>query len=385
MQAFLASDVDLLAARRAADPAGARTTTASTARRSPPRSSCRTSAGSTPATSATSSTRTRASAAAPTRQPAPGPHGHGLARVKRRRHRPCSPAPRSTASRPAAPLAVRRHLPNQGENDETQRHGHRRRSPAVRKPITLRKKRLNLTKAGATATVTIQLATSPPTGSRRRSASPSRRSPASRRSTTTRRPTPSCSPSRAACQRAAPWTPADLDRRGRASRIAACAVALVALAVARSSHCVRAAAPARAPSACVLGDRAAATSSPTPPSSSRSSAALHAYVEDVAARLDGAARRPPRSASTARSPTAALVRYDAYNEMSGRQSARSRCSTRAGPASCSRSIHHRDQARLYAKQVDAGSGRARALARGGRGGARSRSPASRRPSRRALP
>ena len=47
--------------------------------------------------------------------------------------------------------------------------------------------------------------------------------------------------------------------------------------------------------------------------------ALNDYVEDVAL----ASTRgwpPPRAASTARSPSTALVRYDAYNEMSGRQS-----------------------------------------------------------------
>jgi len=47
----------------------------------------------------------------------------------------------------------------------------------------------------------------------------------------------------------------------------------------------------------------------------------------------------------------ALVRYDAYGEMSGRQSTSIALldATRSGVILSS--IHHRDQARLYAKQV----------------------------------
>jgi hypothetical protein len=51
----------------------------------------------------------------------------------------------------------------------------------------------------------------------------------------------------------------------------------------------------------------------------------------------------------------ALVRYDAYNELSGRQSMSIALldATRSGIVlSC---IHHRDQARVYAKEVRAGS------------------------------
>ena len=59
------------------------------------------------------------------------------------------------------------------------------------------------------------------------------------------------------------------------------------------------------------------------------------------------------------------MRYDAYGEMSGRQSTSIALldATRSGIVLSS--IHHRDQARLYAKQVRDGAGRARALARGG--------------------
>ena len=52
----------------------------------------------------------------------------------------------------------------------------------------------------------------------------------------------------------------------------------------------------------------------------------------------------------------ALVRFDAYNEMSGRQSTSIALldSTRSGVVVTS--IHHRDQARVYAKQVRDGKG-----------------------------
>ena len=65
-----------------------------------------------------------------------------------------------------------------------------------------------------------------------------------------------------------------------------------------------------------------------------------------------------------------LVRYDAYNEMSGRQSTSIALLDSRGSGIVISSIHHRDQARLYAKQVVAGRARARALARGGGGDAR---------------
>jgi hypothetical protein len=52
----------------------------------------------------------------------------------------------------------------------------------------------------------------------------------------------------------------------------------------------------------------------------------------------------------------ALVRYDAYGEMSGRQSTSIALldATRSGIVLSS--IHHRDSARLYAKQVHQGQG-----------------------------
>ncbi|MGI8802557.1 MAG: DUF4446 family protein [Solirubrobacteraceae bacterium] len=77
---------------------------------------------------------------------------------------------------------------------------------------------------------------------------------------------------------------------------------------------------------------------------------LRTYVEDVAQTLDvrlGEAEMRLQGAIAHK----ALVRYDAYNEMSGRQSLSIALldDTRSGIVLSS--IHHRDQARIYAKQV----------------------------------
>jgi len=83
--------------------------------------------------------------------------------------------------------------------------------------------------------------------------------------------------------------------------------------------------------------------------------ALRDDVEQTAARLDGrlgAAESELRGAISHR----ALVRYDAYNELSGQQSMSIALldDERSGIVlSC---IHHRDQARVYGKQVRDGRG-----------------------------
>jgi hypothetical protein len=81
--------------------------------------------------------------------------------------------------------------------------------------------------------------------------------------------------------------------------------------------------------------------------------ALRDWVEEVGARLDGrlAAAEDRLDGSIA---YRGLVRYDAYNEMSGRQSTSIALldTTRSGIIVSS--IHHRDQARVYAKQVREG-------------------------------
>jgi hypothetical protein len=83
--------------------------------------------------------------------------------------------------------------------------------------------------------------------------------------------------------------------------------------------------------------------------------ALHAYVEDVAARLD-------QRMSTAETRLdgaiahSALIRYDAYGEMSGRQSISIALLDARRTGVVLTAIHHRDQARLYAKHVLEGRG-----------------------------
>jgi hypothetical protein len=83
--------------------------------------------------------------------------------------------------------------------------------------------------------------------------------------------------------------------------------------------------------------------------------ALRDYVEETAGRLDtrlGGAEATLRGTIAHR----ALVRYDAYNELSGHQSMSIALldDERSGIVlSC---IHHRDQARVYGKRVDGGRG-----------------------------
>jgi hypothetical protein len=79
-------------------------------------------------------------------------------------------------------------------------------------------------------------------------------------------------------------------------------------------------------------------------------ASLRAYVEDAAQTLDGRLGEVEVRLLGAIAHRA-LVRYDAYNEMSGRQSLSIALldDTRSGIVLSS--IHHRDQARIYAKQV----------------------------------
>jgi hypothetical protein len=83
--------------------------------------------------------------------------------------------------------------------------------------------------------------------------------------------------------------------------------------------------------------------------------ALREYVEDVASRLDGrlaGAEFALRGAIAHR----ALVRYDAYNELSGRQSMSIALLDEEQSGIVLSCIHHRDQARVYAKQVHGGRG-----------------------------
>jgi hypothetical protein len=106
----------------------------------------------------------------------------------------------------------------------------------------------------------------------------------------------------------------------------------------------------RADQRVVLGDRDARDLVAHTATLDRDFRSLHSYVEDLAnglqtrlgtaeERLDGAIAHH------------GLVRYDAYNEMSGRQSTSIALLDGHGSGVVVSSIHHRDQARLYAKQI----------------------------------
>jgi hypothetical protein len=83
--------------------------------------------------------------------------------------------------------------------------------------------------------------------------------------------------------------------------------------------------------------------------------ALRAYVDEAAVRLDArlaGAESALRGAITHRG----LVRYDAYNELSGQQSVSIALLDDEQSGIVLSCIHHRDQARVYIKQVIAGRG-----------------------------
>jgi hypothetical protein len=77
--------------------------------------------------------------------------------------------------------------------------------------------------------------------------------------------------------------------------------------------------------------------------------AVQQAVEHLDAQIAANERRLDRAISKA-----AVVRYDAYNEMSGRQSSSMALLDENGTGVVLSSILHRDQARLYVKGVRAG-------------------------------
>jgi Protein of unknown function (DUF4446) len=83
--------------------------------------------------------------------------------------------------------------------------------------------------------------------------------------------------------------------------------------------------------------------------------ALRDYVEETAAHLDA---RLAGMEATLRGTIAhrALVRYDAYNELSGHQSMSIALLDDKQSGIVLSCIHHRDQARVYGKQVRDGRG-----------------------------
>jgi hypothetical protein len=82
---------------------------------------------------------------------------------------------------------------------------------------------------------------------------------------------------------------------------------------------------------------------------------LHAYVSEAAERLDGRLGAVEGRLDGAVAHLG-LVRYDAYNEMSGQQSTSIALLDAGANGLVVSSVHHRDQARLYVKRVRGGSG-----------------------------
>jgi uncharacterized protein DUF4446 len=82
---------------------------------------------------------------------------------------------------------------------------------------------------------------------------------------------------------------------------------------------------------------------------------LHSYAQETATRLDGRLAAV-EVALRGRIAHRALVRYDAYNELSGQQSMSIALLDDEQSGIVLSCIHHRDQARVYGKQVHGGRG-----------------------------
>jgi Protein of unknown function (DUF4446) len=135
--------------------------------------------------------------------------------------------------------------------------------------------------------------------------------------------------------------------------IAAAAVAVVALlGCAALSLAVR---RLRRAQRLVLGDRQETDVIAHAAAMQEAFESLREYVDDAATRLDG---RLGGVESALRGTLAhrALVRYDAYNELSGQQSMSIALLDDEHSGIVLSCIHHRDQARVYGKQVRGGHG-----------------------------
>jgi hypothetical protein len=140
-----------------------------------------------------------------------------------------------------------------------------------------------------------------------------------------------------------------------ASLIALGAAAVALLAVVWCAVLQRRLARLRAAQRVVLGEQGATDLVGHAAGLEQSFRALHDYVHDVAERLDGRLGTAEERLDGAVSHRG-LVRYDAYNEMSGRQSLSIALLDAHGSGVVLSSIHHREQARLYAKFVREGRG-----------------------------
>ena len=144
---------------------------------------------------------------------------------------------------------------------------------------------------------------------------------------------------------------ADLNSTPGLVALGACLLALVALVVAVvASVGLR---RARAAQRTVLGEHGQQDLVAHASRLQHDFQALNDYVQDVAVALDARLATVEQRLDGAVTHRG-LVRYDAYNEMSGRQSTTIALLDAQRSGIVLSSIAHRDQARLYAKQIVAG-------------------------------
>lgn len=135
--------------------------------------------------------------------------------------------------------------------------------------------------------------------------------------------------------------------------IAGCAVAVVALGVAVAA--VVSLRRIRRDQRVVLGDYGQQDLAEHAAGLEREFRSLHAFMEDAAARLHTRMGEAEGRLDGAISHSA-LVRYDAYGEMTGHQSTSIALLDARRNGVVLSSIMHRDAGRLYAKQVHDGEG-----------------------------
>jgi hypothetical protein len=137
--------------------------------------------------------------------------------------------------------------------------------------------------------------------------------------------------------------------------VALAALAVAILALVACAALMRTARSVRAAQKLVLGDGSERDVIAHSASLQEAFEALQEYVGDVALRLedrlDGV-----EVALTGAISHQALIRYDAYNELSGQQSVSIALLDGQRSGVVLTCIHHRDQARVYAKQVREGRG-----------------------------
>lgn len=137
--------------------------------------------------------------------------------------------------------------------------------------------------------------------------------------------------------------------------LALAALALAALALIGCLLLARSLRRARAAQKLVLGDGSSRDVVAHSAALQQAFETLQDYVGDVALRLDGRLDVVEDGLAGAISRRS-LVRYDAYNELSGQQSMSIALLDERSSGVVLTCIHHRDQARVYAKQILEGRG-----------------------------